>query len=611
MTNTDAAVPNISSVNIFSLFTEYGTFKVPSYQRQYAWGEEETEALFDDFLEFHRDLDSTGGQSYILGQAIFAPNHDADKANHNLAIVDGQQRLTTLYLFTIALRKWLGLYGISGIGASEDDAVYRSLHKILFASNPMNGSENKRLKVAYGGEDSVDELLEDNNVAEFLENETQKNIAQNFVFLEEKIRGAFQDGPTLASFARTILYKVWVIATKIASESQALEIFEKINSRGKALNSAELLKNLLFRNALEEDFKAISDHWNVAADAMFKVRPTRAAGMQFLMKSLLGARQGQGTSNRLVFQEWRKELSESEIDPTEFAANLATRAKYVSGIATSARNDRNKELFACRRFNTVQHLPGVIAAQALSANSDLQQAFFRFLDTRFLISILAKELPQKLERMIWPWAKNLAALDANSSIADLRNACAPANEGLNLLMEQAKLSFMNLDYRKPSNAKQIKYVLACASLQVEISSGEGLMLDVDSIFAPRTFDLDHFFPRSLAEAADFDLSKGKDWIHNPGNMALLHSGDNRAQGATRPADKVLNYGASRLLLTATLAPNGNIAGANDRKLNYLQHLRGVGLKPADANWHASQARERAVAYWTIFESYVDSRLNFS
>jgi hypothetical protein len=611
MTNTNAAVPNISSVNIFSLFTDYGTFKVPSYQRQYAWGEEETEALFDDFLEFHKELETTGGQSYILGQAIFAPNHDTDKANHSLAIVDGQQRLTTLYLFAIALKKWLGLYGISGMGGTEDDAVYRALHSLLFASNPMNGSENKRLKVAYGGEDSVDELLEGNRVAEFVENDTQKNISQNYVFLEEKIRSAFQDGPELAAFARTILYKVWVIATKIVSESQALEIFEKINSRGKALNSAELLKNLLFRNALEEDFKAISDQWNIAADAMFKVRPTRAAGMQFLMKSLLGAKQGQGTSNRLVFQEWRKELSENEIDPTDFATNLATRAKYVSGIATASRNEKNKELFACRRFNTVQHLPVVIATQALSANSDLQQAFFRFLDTRFLISILAKEQPQTLERMIWPWAKNLAALDANSTLADLRNACAPASEGLGLLLEQAKLSFMNLDYSKPSNAKQIKYVLACASLHVEVDSGDGLMLDVDSFFTAKTFDLDHIFPRSLAEAADFDLSQGKDWIHNPGNIALLHSGDNRSQGATRPADKVLNFGASRLLLTATLAPNGNIAGANDRKMGYLEKLRGSGFQPVDSNWHAEQARDRASAYWTIFEEYVAGRLNFN
>jgi len=609
---TELTVPDIARMNVFSMFTDYGSFKVPSYQRQYAWGEEETEALFDDFLEFHKELNVNGSSFYILGQSIFAPNKDADKSSYSLAIVDGQQRLTTLYLFAIAIKKWLGLHGISGQGNSDSDIIYRALNQVLFATNTLTGTQTKRLQVAYGGDDYVDDLLNDASLPDFGENDTQENIKANFQFLEEKIKSNFSAGLELAEFAHTLLYKVWVIATKISSESQALEIFEKINSRGKALNSAELLKNLLFRNAREQDFKTISDQWNLAADAMFKVRPTRAAGMQFLMKSLLGARQGHGTSNRLVFTEWRKELGASNQDPVSFAKEVAQSAKFVSAIATSGRNDKNIELYACRRFSTVQHLPLIIASQSFSSNRGLYKNFLKFLDTRFLISLLAKEPSQNLERAIWPWAMNLAALDENSSPAELLAACAPALDELEAWQTQARTNFLrNLDYTRSSHAKQIKYVLACVAWQVEAELGDSGDFDIDSIFAPKAYDLDHIFPKSMVHAADFDLSHGKTWVHQPGNLALLFSDDNRVQGSALPAKKTLNYGTSKLFITATLAADDNINGLNDRKAAVLTKLRKDGFAPVGREWHASQSESRAEAYWKVFERYLEARLDIT
>ena len=66
--------PDITAKNIAELFSEKeGTFRVPDYQRQYAWSDEEIEALFEDLHGFHTELLTGGNQSYILGHAIFAP----------------------------------------------------------------------------------------------------------------------------------------------------------------------------------------------------------------------------------------------------------------------------------------------------------------------------------------------------------------------------------------------------------------------------------------------------------------------------------------------------------------------------------------------------------
>jgi hypothetical protein len=608
MQNNSPSIPDIKAWNIYSLFIEHESFKVPNYQRQYAWGSEQTEDLFTDFLTFHNELEMRGSESYIIGQAIFAPNGDSDKSSYKMAIVDGQQRITTIYLLVIALKRWLGFHGISGIGGSDSDATYRALNALLMHSDPLTGIENKRLEVAIGGNPLLAKLLNEARLPDFSAgSDTQQNLMENFQLLEEKIKGNFQTGEELASFARTVIHKVWIITTKLDSESQALEIFEKINSRGLPLNSAELLKALLFKNASDQDFKEISENWNVAAESMFKVRPSRAASMQFLMKSLLGIKQGRGTSNKQVFREWKEQLDNS-VEPKSFAKNLAGQAKHVAAIATGSRNAKNAELYACRRFSTVQHIPLVLAAHGTSSNSEIQSHLLQIIDSRFLLSILSGELPQDLERLIWPWARNLSDLNPNSTTEEVLEASKIAYENVDLMFEKAKLAFKNLDYNKPSHAKQIKFVLACASLAAERMNGEAENIDLDNFFAPRQYDLDHIFPRALTLAAGFDASQGTDWVHQPGNIALLYASDNRSQGAAMPTEKVLNFASSKLLLTSTLSQDDHIAGLNDRKARALASLRQKGFSPIGTGWSAHDAEKRADAYWALFEDWARTRL---
>src|SRR6185436_9981728 len=63
-----------------------GRFYVPAYQRGYRWGKDEVRKLLDDIWE-SRD------KSYYL-QPVVVKKYDGDEWE----LVDGQQRLTTLFL---------------------------------------------------------------------------------------------------------------------------------------------------------------------------------------------------------------------------------------------------------------------------------------------------------------------------------------------------------------------------------------------------------------------------------------------------------------------------------------------------------------------------------
>lgn len=81
-----------------------GVFRIPSYQRGYRWTSDEIVRLLDDIYE-HKDSPN----SYYL-QPIVVKNlsdENTPEENREYELIDGQQRLTTLYLIISSLKEWM------------------------------------------------------------------------------------------------------------------------------------------------------------------------------------------------------------------------------------------------------------------------------------------------------------------------------------------------------------------------------------------------------------------------------------------------------------------------------------------------------------------------
>ena len=85
---------HVSKKSISKLFTEMQDrkFIIPDYQRPYKWDKEKCETLWKDIEEFSQS-DAKNGADYFLGTIVSHKNNDKD-----LEIIDGQQRLTTIYI---------------------------------------------------------------------------------------------------------------------------------------------------------------------------------------------------------------------------------------------------------------------------------------------------------------------------------------------------------------------------------------------------------------------------------------------------------------------------------------------------------------------------------
>src|SRR6266850_2511985 len=84
------------------LFSEDYVFRIPGYQRPYAWTPEQARELFDDLITFMQSntCDVAEMPPYFLGSIVLIKTESAPEAD----VVDGQQRLTTLTLLLAAIR---------------------------------------------------------------------------------------------------------------------------------------------------------------------------------------------------------------------------------------------------------------------------------------------------------------------------------------------------------------------------------------------------------------------------------------------------------------------------------------------------------------------------
>ncbi len=125
-------------------------FVVPKYQRGFAWETDEAGEFFTDL-----DTESLGGRGLFLGTLIFkTPEH----ANGQIIIVDGQQRLTTIFLLLIACRELAKRLNQSAIAQETqkritvtDPTTAESKGPLLIASEAVRDVFNEMAKSDWDG----------------------------------------------------------------------------------------------------------------------------------------------------------------------------------------------------------------------------------------------------------------------------------------------------------------------------------------------------------------------------------------------------------------------------------------------------------------------------
>lgn len=243
-------------------------FMIPEYQRPYAWGADQINTLFDDLTEYVKgDLDS----EYFLGCVVTYRNGKEQE------VIDGQQRLTTLFLLLRALYKKLE-------GMSDSKARTNLMNRIaptLWRTDQITGEADRSstLIESRAIDDDANATLK-----MILETgETDPNAKDpyslNYRLLERRINDyAAEESLNFHLLIARLLDDVIVLPIKADSQDTALMIFNTLNDRGLSLSDADIFKAKMYKYAGDgreefvqawQDLSAQAEHAGQSMQTLF------------------------------------------------------------------------------------------------------------------------------------------------------------------------------------------------------------------------------------------------------------------------------------------------------------------------------------------------------
>jgi hypothetical protein len=587
-------------------FFEKASYSIPIYQREYAWTHDEIEALLTDLLEFN----SGDEPFYLMGQIVVVPSIAGDR---DFDLVDGQQRITSLFLLYLALKEQFAEFE----PAENDSRAYKRakvvLESIMIIDDEKERGGKPRLKTAAESEDFLLRIIDQQPTPIDPKSVTEKNLKANYQEIETFVKEQLTDAQKLLSFYDRISHSVWFLRLEVDSNEQALEIFEKMNDRGLALNSADLLKNLLFQNTSQSEYSILAEAWEFSATEVFSIKKKRVASMEFLLKALVASQTGESVPFKRVFRRWRTEFKD---DPTligKFDSLLTSKATVLKRLASreTPQGNDSPELVATSFAGSIQQFTVLLAASNLE---DIQfRLLARIADTRTFLSLLSKELPQDFEVILPKWANRVSRLSPIATAEEIYEASEIALVGLDSLFERARQQMMRLSYTKKLERDRIRFILATTTRCVEARAHRNVsdfwdraLVGNKKVTNAKAFDIEHVMPQD-AKYTSLAGDDDTDWIDSIGNLVLMDYQDNRGAGNKAPQDKLDHYASSELLLTRSLCDIDDLGQLNPRLRRALEELSG---KASLATWNRTAVEARGELYWEILAEELSEALRF-
>ena len=222
-------------------------FVIPVYQRTYSWTERECRQLWDDILRTGGDVQIA---AHFVGSIVYIEESMYQVTRRSpLLVIDGQQRLTTVMLILEALARHLG-------DREPVDGFSREKLRSYYLLNPLEKNERGfKLVLTQTDKASLIALLQQRPTP----TEASLRVMENFEFFERQIAAL---GNELTPLCQG-LSKLTVVDVALSREQDNPQlIFESMNSTGRALSQADLIRNFVLMGLKPvQQARLYEDHW--------------------------------------------------------------------------------------------------------------------------------------------------------------------------------------------------------------------------------------------------------------------------------------------------------------------------------------------------------------
>jgi Protein of unknown function DUF262/Protein of unknown function (DUF1524) len=550
------------------------TYRIPPFQRDYSWMEEEWEDLWSDIVS---TLLPDGETAHYMGYLVLQSQDDKI-----FDVIDGQQRLTTLSLIVLATLKNLQRLIIAGKDPERTQQRLEQLRQTYVGYlDPVTLVPRAKLTLNRNNDNYyqtyliplVDRLPQRGFRAS--EHSLRKAFAWFDKHLADYIRksGEPDEGRVLAQFVDKMSDKLFFTVITVTDELNAYRVFETLNARGVRLSSTDLLKNYLFsvlhrHPEHDHELRTLEDRWESMVGRLGSesfpdfLRVHWNSRHSFVRQAeLFKTIRGKVTSREQVFALLR--VIDEDID-----TYLGLSQPETSSWSRAAKDAAGQ----LRMFSVRQPFPLMLAARRQLSEADFEALLSACVVLSFRYNVIGSQPPSEQERIYNQAAQRLSRGEF-ANVTEVLGALA----GIYLADEPFRAAFADKIIRttQSRNRRLVRYLLCQIERHVN-----GQEYDFDS----DTFNLEHILPQNPQVGWNaFNDEEAEAMVYRLGNMTLCDTGLNRDLGNDDYSSKREGYRQSMFLLTQKIA-NEN-AEWNPERVSARQNWM---AKQATAIWRIAQ-----------------------
>ncbi len=516
-------------------------YRVPHFQRDYSWTEEQWEDLWADIMGLEEE------KLHYMGYAVFQTQDDKQ-----FMIIDGQQRFTTISILALAVMNAIFALAEKGIEPEQNrERVEELRRQFIGYKDPAALTTISRLFLNRNNDDFYQSYLLR------LRKPTAKNrlkpserlMWEAFEYFGQMLLKDFagKSGNDLARFlSETIARKLVFTTIYVSDDLRAYKVFETLNARGVKLSATDLLKNYLFSivdKGRPSDLPEAERQWQSVNNSLGAEDFTIFLRHYWNSGHVLERKQ-------TLFKAIQREVKTAD----QVFLLMEDLEKFVLLYVALARPDdpqwtkeQKPSVLALDMFNVSQCYPLIFSAWRIMNTPDDAASFARLLRMcaviSFRYSVISSLATHEMERVYSRVAQKVSARELTTPTAIFRE--------LTSIYVEDRLFESNFSY-KSINTNGSRWKRLVRFILFEIENGlNSTMLDFDD---PST-TIEHVLPENPGTGWEtvFPHQEAEREGYRLGNLTLLESKKNRDVGNTSFDHKKVVYRDSAFKMTQEIA----------------------------------------------------------
>ncbi|MEL4897677.1 DUF262 domain-containing protein [Crocosphaera sp. Alani8] len=227
-------------------------YVVPLFQRPYSWKKQQWQVLWDDLIELY---ESDQPRPHFMGSIVTSPMEAIPEGTTKYLLIDGQQRLTTIFLFLVALRDKAEDLKQTKLSAQINNTFLVNLYE-------SEKEDYYKLRPTQLDRKSLEKIIDKENI------DDDTPLYNCYLFFEKKIR-QYQNHLDLQQLKKVVCNSLSLVSIVLGIDDDPYLVFEGLNAKGSPLNQADLIRNYYFMEISSQEQEDIyNSYWKPMEESL-------------------------------------------------------------------------------------------------------------------------------------------------------------------------------------------------------------------------------------------------------------------------------------------------------------------------------------------------------